>query len=84
MRKRVASLVQRITESDGGGSAPAATWTALDAIPIIGYHLADAIAPAGDDESRHDRATGPRRRCLQRRSRGAFDQIVLATGLRRR
>jgi cation diffusion facilitator CzcD-associated flavoprotein CzcO len=82
MRTRVALLVQRITELTRGPAVlPRPPWTALDAIPIIGYHLVDAIR-AG----RVTMKVGTIERLVlggvvfNDGSRGAFDHIILATG----
>ena len=44
VRARVASLVQRLGELKRGPAVlPRPPWTALDAIPVIGFNLVDAI-----------------------------------------
>ena len=82
VKKRVAGLVQRMSELRRGKPVlPRPPWTALDAIPIIGFHLVDAI--------RNGKVTlkvGTIERLVlggvaySDGSRGAFDHIILATG----
>lgn len=81
-RRRLAGLIQRLSEARRGPPViPRPPWTPADAVPIIGFHLVDAIragqvslklgtiarlTPAGAEFSDG--------------SRGAFDRIILATG----
>lgn len=81
-RARVANMVQRLSELRRGRAViPRPPWTALDAIPIIGFHLVDAIR-AGKVAMK----VGTIDRLVlggavfSDGSRGAFDQIILATG----
>jgi cation diffusion facilitator CzcD-associated flavoprotein CzcO len=81
-RRRVAALVQRLTELRRGPPVlPRPPWTALDAIPMIGFHLVDAIR-AGTVTVK----IGTIERLVlggvefNDGSRGAFDHIILATG----
>jgi cation diffusion facilitator CzcD-associated flavoprotein CzcO len=82
VRKRVAALAQRLTELRWGAPVlPRPPWTALDVIPIIGFHLVDAIR-AG----RVKLKLGTIERLVlggvrfSDGSSGAFDQVILATG----
>jgi cation diffusion facilitator CzcD-associated flavoprotein CzcO len=81
-RLRVATLVQKLSEwRNGPPVLPRPPWTALDAIPIIGFHLVNAIR---DGKVALKRGTIDH---LERGgavfsdgSRGEFDAIILATG----
>ena len=82
VRRGVAGLVQRVSELKRGKPVlPRPPWTALDAIPIIGFHLVDAIR-AGKVTLK----MGTIERLVlggvvySDGSRGAFDHIILATG----
>ena len=82
LRRGVAGLVQRASELKRGKPVlPRPPWTALDAIPIIGFHLVDAIQ-AGKVTLK----VGTIDRLVLGGvtygdgSRGAFDHIILATG----
>ncbi len=81
-RLKVASLVQKLSEARRGPPVlPRPPWTALDAIPIIGFHLVDAI---------RDGKVAPRLGTIERLeertvhfsdgTQGGFDSIILATG----
>ena len=82
VRTRVASVVQRLGQLRHGKPVlPRPPWSALDAIPVIGFHLVDAI--------RSGKVTlkiGTIERLVlggvrfSDGSSGAFDQIILATG----
>ena len=82
LRKGVAGLVQRVSELKRGKPVlPRPPWTALDAIPIIGFHLVDAIR-----SGKVTLKVGTIDRLVLGGvtygdgSRGAFDPIILATG----
>lgn len=82
VRARVASLVQRLGELKRGPAVlPKPPWTALDAIPVIGFNLVDAIR-AGKVAVK----VGTIERLVLGGARfsdgtsGAFDQVILATG----
>jgi indole-3-pyruvate monooxygenase len=82
VRSRVANVVQRLSGLRRGRAViPRPPWTALDAIPIIGFHLVDAIR-AGKVSVKV--ATIERLvlggAVFSDGSRGAFDHIILATG----
>jgi cation diffusion facilitator CzcD-associated flavoprotein CzcO len=81
-RRRVARLMQRVSELRNGPAVlPRPPWTAADAVPVIGFHLVDAIRSGkvalktGTIESLEP--GGVR---FADGSRGAFDAIILATG----
>jgi cation diffusion facilitator CzcD-associated flavoprotein CzcO len=82
LRRRIASVVQRLGELRRGPPVlPRPPWTALDAIPIIGFHLVDAIR-AGKVAVK---VGGIERLVLggvvfSDGTMGAFDHIILATG----
>jgi cation diffusion facilitator CzcD-associated flavoprotein CzcO len=81
-RVKIAGLVQRLSEMRHGPPVlPRPPWTALDAIPIIGFHLVEAIR-AGRVKVKHgtiDRfeSTGV---VFSDGSRADFDRVILATG----
>ena len=82
LRNRVAKTVQRLSEIRRGPAVlPRPPWTALDAIPLIGFHLVDAIR-AGKVALK----LGTIERLVlggvvfSDGSRAAFDHIILATG----
>ncbi len=81
-RQRVATLVQKISEwRNGPPVLPRPPWTALDSIPIIGFHLVNAIR-AGKVALKlgtidHLERGGA---VFSDGSRGEFDAIILATG----
>ncbi len=82
VRNRVANVVQRLSELKRGPAVlPRPPWTALDAIPIIGFHLVDAIR-AGKVTLK----IGTIERLVlggvvfSDGSRRAFDHIIMATG----
>jgi indole-3-pyruvate monooxygenase len=82
VRSRVANVVQRLSGLRRGRAViPRPPWTALDAIPIIGFHLVDAVR-AGKVSVKV--ATIERLvlggAVFSDGSRGAFDHIILATG----
>ena len=81
-RVRIASLVQRISEVRHGPAVlPRPPWTPLDAVPIIGFHLIEAIR-AGQVAvqlgtiDRFDR-TGA---VFSDNTRRDFDHVIMATG----
>jgi putative flavoprotein involved in K+ transport len=82
LRVRIASMVQRISESRHGPAVlPRPPWTPLDAVPIIGFHLVEAIVAKSVslqlgtidhlDRSGAVFSDGTRRE---------FDHIIMATG----
>jgi len=82
VRVRVASLVQRVSESRHGPAVlPRPPWTPLDAVPVIGFHLVEAIR-AGKVAvhlgtiDRFDR-TGA---VFSDGTRQEFDHVIMATG----
>jgi putative flavoprotein involved in K+ transport len=82
VRTRIARLVQRLGElRRGPPPIPRPPWTSLDAIPIIGFHLVDAIR-AGKVTVK----VGTIERLVlggvafTDGTRAAFDQVILATG----
>lgn len=82
VRRGVAGLVQRASELQRGTPVlPRPPWTALDAIPIIGFHLVDAIRTG-----KVVLKVGTIDRLVLGGvvygdgSRSAFDHIILATG----
>jgi len=82
MRRGVARAVQRVSELKRGKPVlPRPPWTALDAIPIIGFHLVDAIRTG-----KVTLKVGTIERLVlggvifSDGSRGAFDHIIMATG----
>ena len=82
VKRGVASLVQRVSELKRGKPVlPRPPWTALDAIPIIGFHLVDAIR-----SGKVTLKVGTIERLVlggavfNDGSRKAFDHIVMATG----
>ena len=82
VRTRVANMVQRLSELRRGRAViPRPPWSALDAIPIIGFHLVDAIR-----SGKVALKLGTIERLVlggvvfSDGSRGGFDQIILATG----
>lgn len=81
-RLRVAALVQKLSEIRRGPPVlPRPPWSALDAIPVIGFHLVDAIQ-AGKVSLRIgtiDRLLGAEVH-FSDGSSGPFDRIILATG----
>ena len=81
-RRRVATLMQRLSELRHGRPVlPRPPWTAADAVPVIGFHLVDAIRTGtvalkiGTIETLE--RGGVR---FSDGSRGTFDAIILATG----
>jgi len=82
VRRAVSRAVQGIGDRARGGPVlPRPPWTALDAIPMIGFHLVDAIK-AGRVRVRVGAiaALEPGQVCFADGSRESFDAIVLATG----
>lgn len=81
-RVRVAGVVQHLSEMRHGPPVlPRPPWTPLDAIPIIGFHLVDAIK-AGRVKVQHgtiDRFQ-PSGVVFSDESRADFDNVILATG----
>ncbi|HEX6316856.1 MAG TPA: NAD(P)/FAD-dependent oxidoreductase [Gemmatimonadaceae bacterium] len=84
IRTRVASLVQRVSARRHGPAVlPRPPWTPLDAIPLIGFHLVEAIR-AGVvrlqlGTIRHfDQSTV----VFSDGTRDSFDHVILATGFR--
>jgi cation diffusion facilitator CzcD-associated flavoprotein CzcO len=81
-RKRIIGRVQRIMEKKHGPPVlPRPPYSALDAIPLIGFHLVDAIRE-GLVEVRHaglDELTETGAR-FSDRSEADFDVVLLATG----
>lgn len=82
VRRRVSVLMQRVTELRRGAAVlPRPPWTPADAVPIIGFHLVDAIRAGtvrlkvGAIDSLD--AGGAR---FSDGSRAPFDSIILATG----
>lgn len=81
-RVKIAALIQRLSEMRHGPPVlPRPPWTVLDAIPIIGFHLVDAIR-SGRVKVKHgtiDRfeSTGV---VFRDGSRAEFDRVILATG----
>ncbi len=81
-RRRVSRLMQRVSEfRHGAPILPRPPWTPADAVPVIGFHLVDAIREGkvrlrvGTIESLE---TGGAR--FADGSRAPFDRIILATG----
>ena len=81
-RVRVTALVQKLSELRNGPPVlPRPPWTALDAIPVIGFHLVDAIR-AGTVAVKMG-TIDHLERSAARFSDGSqqeFDAIILATG----
>jgi len=81
-RRRVAMVMQRVSEFRNGPPVlPRPPWTAADAVPIIGFHLVDAIR-SGKVALKIGTITAvePGGVRFNDDSRGAFDRIILATG----
>lgn len=83
-RRQIAALVQRISERRHGPAVlPRPPWTPLDAIPLIGFHLVEAIR-AGTVKLK----LGTIERFMQSGvvfgdgTRASFDHVILATGFR--
>lgn len=81
-RRRVAKLMQRVAEVRNGPPVlPRPPWTAADAVPVIGFHIVDAIRTnrvalkIGTIE-----ALEPGGARFSDGSRQSFDSIILATG----
>jgi len=81
-RNGIAALVQRLSQlTHGRPVLPRPPWSALDAIPVIGFHLVDAIRSGSVAVK-----VGTIERLIlggvlfSDGSRGAFDHIILATG----
>jgi hypothetical protein len=82
VRRRFARTIRRLAELRNGPPViPYPPWTAADAIPVIGFHLVDAIRAGKvalkvgtiDRLERGGAVFGDG-------SRGEFDRIILATG----
>jgi cation diffusion facilitator CzcD-associated flavoprotein CzcO len=84
VRQRIAASVQRLSELRRGPQPfPRPPWSALDAIPIIGFHLVDAVR-AGKVKLRLsaiEECTARGVRCADGAAQD-FDAIIMATGFR--
>ena len=81
-RARIANLVQTISEKKRGAPVlPRARASALDAVPVIGFHLVDAIR-AGTVQLKLSGVAGfvPGGVSFADGSEGLYDAVVLATG----
>jgi cation diffusion facilitator CzcD-associated flavoprotein CzcO len=83
-RRRIASLVQRLSERRHGPAVlPRPPWTPLDAIPLIGFHLVEAIRAGivklklGTIERFAESGVE-----FSDGAGEAFDHVILATGFR--
>ena len=82
VRARIASVVQRVSEIRVGPAVlPRPPWTALDAIPVIGFHLVEAIvakkvAVQLGTVDHLDRSGA----VFSDGTRREFDHIIMATG----
>ena len=82
VRRRVARVMQRVSELRNGPAVlPRPPWTAADAVPVIGFHLVNAIR-AGTVALKVGtiEALEPGGARFADGSRGDFDHIILATG----
>jgi len=81
-RRRVATLMQRLSEFRHGPPVlPRPPWTAADAVPVIGFHLVDAIRTGTVALKTGTLETlEPGGARFSDGSRGTFDAIILATG----
>lgn len=81
-RRRLAGLIQRLSEARRGPPViPRPPWTPADAVPVIGFHLVDAIR-GGQVKLKLGtvaRLTADGAEFSDGTS-GAFDRVILATG----